>query len=400
MSTARLIPVIAPTGEVADLAENSDEYNKAIAAGAKPGVDMIAPTGEKAVVPRGVDYVKALSQGAKAVPFQSNQTLNADQLGMQPQPVMDKILDNFKTGYAQTQPGMISAGAGMIQSFIQKHLAQRQQQNEAYAAHGLDAPNLPEANTAMGMVGDTAGMVSGATSPLSAAITAGAVLAPIPAAVGLVGYGGYQALKNSNALYNAATTGQANPQQVQEGLSGLATMAGGAALGKAGINELPSKANAGQDFQQVKAVVGDNPIDINAPSQDALRGMELAKSGGSMPKVMRDFIKRVNDPQQGPLTYSEARDFYSNATRLSADELNRLTPVMKSQVNQFTKSLGQSIGQTAEQGGVGQQYGSAMNEYAAASRWNKRGQYVADALKKTVPYVAAGYAVKKVVEGR
>lgn len=83
MSTARLIPVIAPTGEVADLAENSDEYNKAIAAGAKPGVDMIAPTGEKAVVPRGVDYVKALSQGAKAVPFQSNQTLNADQPGMQ-----------------------------------------------------------------------------------------------------------------------------------------------------------------------------------------------------------------------------------------------------------------------------------------------------------------------------
>lgn len=140
------------------------------------------------------------------------------------------------------------------------------------------------------------------------------------------------------------------------------------------MDQMPAAkiARAGQAFNNVKAAVGDVPVDVNAPGSTAFDIQRLANSGGSMPKVVRNFLQRVTAPGTNPLTYNEARDFYSNASRLSADEQMRLTPVMKRQVGQFTSQLGKSIGDVPEQVGMGDQYQGAMKDYASAMNMKDR----------------------------
>ena len=84
------------------------------------------------------------------------------------------------------------------------------------------------------------------------------------------------------------------------------------------------------DLGSASIQVGENQRRILRPGKKLCSATALAdlesigdcrRSGGTMPKVLRDFIKRTTDPNQGPLTYEEARQFYSNAsTRLSAEE--------------------------------------------------------------------------------
>jgi hypothetical protein len=116
---------------------------------------------------------------------------------------------------------------------------------------------------------------------------------------------------------------------------------------------------------------------------------DLAQSGGSMPKVINDWLKRATDPKRPPMTYAEGRDFYSNSTRLSADEFNRLTPVMKAQIGQFTSALNRSLGQAATSVGKGELYSDSMAQYANAAAIAKRAVQARDILiKKALP--AAG----------
>lgn len=161
---------------------------------------------------------------------------------------------------------------------------------------------------------------------------------------------------------------------------------------------------AGVAFQKAKAAAGPAQIDVTNPGNVALNIQRLSESGGAMPKVIRDFVKRSTDPNKPPLTYSEARDFYSNATRLSADEQMRLTPTMKRQVGEFTRALGKSIQDTAAQSGVGKEHASAMRGYAGAKRLENQIEGVKgmawDAAKKAIPAAGAAYAAKKIIDQR
>lgn len=156
---------------------------------------------------------------------------------------------------------------------------------------------------------------------------------------------------------------------------------------------LPSAKKAGQAFAEVSKAAGKLPVDVSAPGNVALETQRLAQSGGKMPKVMSDFLRRVTDPKKPPLTYDEARDFFSNATRLSIDELNRLTPVMKRQVAIFTDQLKSSTAKAAEQAGKVERFHFGMKEYSKAARIKDFSEEAKDLLmKKILPYGAAGAA--------
>lgn len=144
----------------------------------------------------------------------------------------------------------------------------------------------------------------------------------------------------------------------------------GSTLDKASTSRrlIPSANAAKANFQEVMNAAKDLPVDVSEPGQQALRIHKLAQSGGTMPKVVRDFIKRVTDPERGAVTYEEGRDFYQNASRLSVDESKRLTPRMKYEVAQFTEKLGKAIGDTTEQAGKRAQYQAAMEEYHRAMK--------------------------------
>lgn len=191
-----------------------------------------------------------------------------------------------------------------------------------------------------------------------------------------MGKAGYEAVENPGLTLAAAA--------VPQGVSAV----------KAAI---PSAARAGANFQQVMGAAKNVPINVSEPGDAALRIMQLSERGGTMPKAVRDFLKRVTDPNKPEMTYEEARDFATNISRLSADEFKRLTRPMKRAVGELRASLNRSVEDAAESVGKGDQYRSAMSEYSRAAR----GRQVVDdtkraAMRYAVPGGLAYYGLSKV----
>lgn len=155
---------------------------------------------------------------------------------------------------------------------------------------------------------------------------------------------------------------------------------------------VPTVGKAGAKFQSVMSAAKNVPIDVNAPGKVALRISELAERGGSMPKAARDFLKRVTDPKKGDMTYQEARDFASNISRISADEFNRLTPVIKREMGELRVALNESVAKAAEKAGKGAEYKSAMREYAQAMKIRDVINSAVEGVKKAAPYATVGGA--------
>jgi hypothetical protein len=151
---------------------------------------------------------------------------------------------------------------------------------------------------------------------------------------------------------------------------------------------------AGVLFQEVKTKAGNFPVDVEAPGQVALRMKTLYERGAGYtpPSVITRFLNRVTKPGGAPMTYEEARDFYSNATRLSADEALKLTPKAKMTLTQFTHTLGQSIQSAANNAGVGAEHAQAMQDYASAMRYADRLENLKEVATKIGTKAALGAA--------
>lgn len=159
------------------------------------------------------------------------------------------------------------------------------------------------------------------------------------------------------------------------------------AAGAAG-NMLPSTEKAGSLLQAVEKVAGHVELPhLNRPLAEAVRIRDMAKSGATMPKVVRNFLERASKPE--PLTYSEARKFYENATRVSFDEANRLTPKAKYMLGKFTKALDTSIHEAAASVGQGDAYAKAMKAYHSAARFR---DFTTRVKTKAIPAAAKGAA--------
>lgn len=103
----------------------------------------------------------------------------------------------------------------------------------------------------------------------------------------------------------------------------------------------------------------------------ALDAQDWASHGGQMPKVMKDFIRRTTDPNLGGLTYSEARQFLSNAgERLSTAEQMKLTPKATRSISQFASSWNSAIRYVAEDAGVLDHYTDVVDQYRQAMKLN------------------------------
>jgi hypothetical protein len=148
-------------------------------------------------------------------------------------------------------------------------------------------------------------------------------------------------------------------------------------------------------FQKIAKVAGESPVQITEDlSNSANRIYDLSQRGNTMPKVVRDFLKRTTSPDLPPITYNEARDFYSKATSLTPDEATKLSGQVKFALRQFTGDLGNSINATADSVGQGQKLSQAMNEYRRASNIKSLGTKVT----KTLPYVGGAAATYEAVK--
>jgi hypothetical protein len=148
---------------------------------------------------------------------------------------------------------------------------------------------------------------------------------------------------------------------------------------------------AGALIDDAEKIAANVPINITNVGNQALRIEQLAQRGGVMPKVVRNFLTRVLDPEKGPVTFKEARDFYNNASRLTRAEAGRLTAPLRREMVQFTRHMHNSLVEAAEQAGKGDQYASGIKNYASAAKWARR-------LKKT-KQVAIKYGVPGLIGG-
>ena len=190
----------------------------------------------------------------------------------------------------------------------------------------------------------------------------------------------------------------ATPDQAQlvGDVAGISAGLGAASLARRAMDALPNFARAGENFGKVMSQARQEPVDIRGPGKVALRIQELADRGAPMPQVVRKFLVRVTDPERPELTYEEARDFYSNISRLSANETQRLTPVVAAQVTKLRVALDKALEDTAARVGQAPAYRSAMTEYARAAKLRSTAEKASDVMvRKVLPSGVAGAAAYK-----
>lgn len=176
----------------------------------------------------------------------------------------------------------------------------------------------------------------------------------------------------------------------QAALTGV-TSAASAALSKV----IPSASRASAGLQQVMGQAKDVPLNLSEPGDVALRIKDLAERGGTMPKAVNDFIKFATDPKRADMTYEVGRDFASNISRLSADEMQRLTPIMKWQVGELRVALNKSLVDAAQTVGQGDVYKAAMKEYAQSMAFREHAKAVAKAAAMGTLGAGALLTIKK-----
>ena len=155
-----------------------------------------------------------------------------------------------------------------------------------------------------------------------------------------------------------------NAPKIVEG----ASKAAGKVAGKVGDLGIPSTKRAGAALAEVESAAGDVPIDMKKPGNTALELYEQSQRGATLPKAVRDLVTRATKPDAPPLTYSEAKDFQSNISKLSANEKLKLNANTKRLVGQLNQDLHESLTEAADTKGKGEQFTKAMKEYHNAMK--------------------------------
>jgi hypothetical protein len=167
---------------------------------------------------------------------------------------------------------------------------------------------------------------------------------------------------------------------------------GGQPVARAAKAAIPSAARAGEKFQDVMGAARHVTLELAETGDAALRIMQLAERGASMPMAVRKLLVRMTDPKKGPMAYEEGRDFASTISRLSADEMKRLTPVVKREVANLSVALNKANALAARSVGKGEEFNAAMREYAKAMKLRSTLDAMISGAKKGLPIATAAGA--------
>ena len=139
--------------------------------------------------------------------------------------------------------------------------------------------------------------------------------------------------------------------------------------GESAASAIPTKAKAGALLDTVAKDASQLPVSTVRTGPALTRLKELTDAGGVTPRGMAKVMRRVaNISDQNPLTYKEARDIYSNVSRLTAEDAMRLPGPVKRQMALVAQSLRADIGDTAAQAGREAEYYQGLKQYAQAAK--------------------------------
>lgn len=189
------------------------------------------------------------------------------------------------------------------------------------------------------------------------------------------------------------TTATNTPQMVGKGLEAVGEMA--LPVGAA-VDAIPSTVRAGKNFDAVANVANKMLVDMSKPGDAALRVATLAQHGGGTelgPGPVRQFLQYATNPKKPPMDYEVAREFASNISKLSVNELQKMPPAIAREVAIMAGELNRSIAATAGQAGKGREYAQAMTEYAKAKRLQDMFTDALKGAKQALPYALKGTAL-------
>jgi hypothetical protein len=143
-------------------------------------------------------------------------------------------------------------------------------------------------------------------------------------------------------------------------------------------------------------------------SEAASQAQELSDAGANgMPRVISKFVAGVTDPEKAPIAWDEARRFYSNVSRPSANEYQGMNPQMAAQVGKFAGAFNDALRATATAAGKGDEYSQAMQLYRTSKVWQRFGSNLWEGFKRALPYAgpgaiggAAGRRLSSLLEGQ
>jgi hypothetical protein len=221
------------------------------------------------------------------------------------------------------------------------------------------------------------GILKGAGSSLAGigelAANAGAIPGVMPAA-------GNAAFRHpAFRMAESATTASNDAQRAGKVIEGVAEVAVPAG---AAINAIPRAGRAAAKFARVATAANKVPVNIEGPGQVALRIQQLGERGAQEPRVIGKLLRRLTDPGKAPMDFEEARDFYSNVSRLSANEFNSMNPIVQREMGNLRSAMNTSLQDAAGSVGKGAEYGSAMKEYARAAKLKGMKESLVDGLKR------------------
>ena len=130
---------------------------------------------------------------------------------------------------------------------------------------------------------------------------------------------------------------------------------------------IPTTEHAGQILNGVEQVAKDVPVVVNDTSKALNEYLKHVDAGGSKPSVITKIEDRLNLKDE-PLTYEEARRFYSNISRLSNEEMSSLNPNMRRLMGGIKTALGKDIANAADVVSQKVNYLKGMKEYAKAAK--------------------------------
>lgn len=135
-----------------------------------------------------------------------------------------------------------------------------------------------------------------------------------------------------------------------------------------GIKDLPPSVRIGKaaaNFNDLTNSIGAHTVAVTDKIAGVLEDLKDAvDTGSNQPSVINKFVTRIADTDQAPLTYKEARQFYSNVSDLSASDRMAANGKMQRLLIQFKQALGDAISTTADSANRLDQYQSAMKGYA------------------------------------
>ena len=152
-------------------------------------------------------------------------------------------------------------------------------------------------------------------------------------------------------------------------------------------NALPTTSTKGavQGFKELQGAIGNHTVAMTDRLANSLADIKDAvDTGSTLPPVINKFVTRIADLDEGPLTYKEARQFYSNVSQLSASERMAAKPNDLRLIQEFKHALGETVSDTAANAGRLQQYQGAMSDFANAKQWQGRFEAMSDVAKKAV----------------